>query len=55
MACQTLRIQWEMAGHTTAEFRVVVVARRAGTPIYGVRSNLVNGMPPAAPEEAPWP
>lgn len=46
--CEALRAHWELAGHPTAKFRSELVARRSGSPIYGVRSNLVNGLPPEA-------
>lgn len=53
-ACAQLKARWLCAGWSTAQFRVEQVAHHANTPIYGIRSNLVNGMPPAAPKEVPW-
>jgi hypothetical protein len=37
---------WYDRGHVDVEVRVELLARTQGDPLYGVRSNLMNGMPP---------
>lgn len=54
-ACAQLKARWLCAGWSTAAFRVEQVGHHAKTPIYGIRSNLVNGVPPAKARLAPWP
>ena len=46
--CEDLKAYWRSEGHPEVEFRLEIIARFNDGPIYGVRSNLVNGLPPQA-------
>lgn len=52
-ACAQLKARWLCAGWSTAAFRVEQVAHHGNAPVYGIRSNLVNGVPPAKARAAP--
>jgi hypothetical protein len=41
-----IKAYWYDRGHVDVETTVELVARTQGDPLYSVRSNLVNGMPP---------
>lgn len=41
-----IRAYWYDRGHANVEVDVVLVARMQGEPLYGIKSNLVDGMPP---------
>ena len=47
--CARLKAYWLDAGYPHAEFCVVEAYRRGAEYTYGVRSNLVNGLPPTTP------
>lgn len=44
--CAVLEAYWVARGCSSAHFHPRIVAWHNGAPIYGVRSNLVNGLPP---------
>ena len=48
--CERLKSFWARAGYPAAEFWVYEAMRHNHQSIFGVRSNLVNGLPPEAVE-----
>jgi hypothetical protein len=46
--CQMIKRYWSAAGFSSVETEIVSCTGTGEKPVYGVRSNLKNGLPPAA-------
>jgi hypothetical protein len=45
--CQVIKRYWSAAGFSSVETEIVSCTGTGEKPVYGVRSNLKNGLPPA--------
>jgi hypothetical protein len=45
--CQMIKRYWSAAGFSSVETEIVSCTGTGEKPVYGVRSNLKNGLPPA--------